>query len=101
MAARSNEELIKLLREQLEHQQQQMGKQRQQTEALMALLTSASKTPVTNTKFCPFDPNIELWADYWSRFETFVKASSVPADKMADLTNQSSGIYKLLSNLAS
>ncbi len=80
-----------------------MEMQRQQTEALMALVTERSKTAVTNTKFCEFDPTSELWTDYWSRYLTFTRANSIPAEKMAEifLTNQSSAIFKLLTNIAS
>jgi len=50
----------------------------------------------------PFDSTSELWKDYWSRFLTFTRAHAVPDDRKAQvfLTNQSSTVYKLLSNLA-
>lgn len=85
-----------MLREQLAQQQQQM-------ETLMALVTERSKTAMTNTKFCEFDLTSELWTDYWSRYLTFTRANSIPAEKMAEifLTNQSSAIIKLLTTIAS
>jgi len=59
---------------------------------------STSATP----PFSPFDSTSELWKDYWSRFLTFTRAHAVPDDRQAQvfLTNQSSTVYKLLSNLA-
>jgi len=60
--------------------------------------TTALATPT----FSPFDSISELWKDYWSRFLTFTRAHAVPDDRKAQvfLTNQSSTVYKLLSNLA-
>jgi len=59
---------------------------------------TASATPT----FSPFDSTSELWKDYWSQFLTFTRAHAVPDDRKAlvFLTNQSSTVYKLLSNLA-
>ncbi|GFN76162.1 transposon tf2-9 polyprotein [Plakobranchus ocellatus] len=93
--AQSQEELIKLLKDQMSQQQQQM-------EALLAIVQQQNKTTVTNTKFGEFDPSVELWSDYWARFETFTKANAIPNDRRAEifLTNQSSAIYKLVMNLA-
>ena len=53
--------------------------------------------------FPAFDSTAELWKDYLLRFETFVNANSVPAEKKAlvFLTNQTSGTYKLITNYAS
>lgn len=53
-------------------------------------------------KFSPFDSTVELWADYWSRFLTFLGANSVPNSKKGQvfLTNQLPEIFKLISNLA-
>ena len=93
-------QLIELLRQQLETQ-------RKQTETLVAALSSGGSTKpvptVTNIpSFVPFDSSSELWHDYWARFQTFIGANSVPADKKAQvfLTNQSRVTYKLLFNLA-
>jgi len=60
--------------------------------------TSVTATPT----FAPFDSTSELWKNYWSRFLTFTRAHAVPDDRKAQvfLTNQSSTVYKLLSNLA-
>eukprot|EP00731_Ephydatia_muelleri_P033139 Em0025g95a len=56
----------------------------------------------TIPSFSPFDSTSELWSDYWARFQTFVNANSIPADKVAQvfLTNQTTVTYKLLSNMA-
>ena len=53
--------------------------------------------------FSAFDPSNELWSDYNQRFQTFIKAHSVPENKIAKLflTNQSVTTYKLLQNLSS
>ena len=92
--SRHQEDLVKLLRDQMEQQRQQM-------EMLMAMMTD--KPAVTNTKFGEFDAATELWSDYWARFQTFAKANSIPEAKTAEifLTNQSTVTYKLLKNLAS
>jgi len=57
---------------------------------------------VTAATISPFDSTSELWKDYWSQFLTFTRAHAVPDDRMAQVfvTNQSSTVYKLLSNLA-
>lgn len=93
--------------------QQQMEAQRKQTEALIAAFTSdaekrnSSQAPERNAptipSFVAFDTTVELWTDYWARFQTFLGAHSVPREKRAQvfLTNQSRVTYKLLSNLAS
>lgn len=54
-------------------------------------------------KFQPFDSTSELWKDYWSRFQTFTEANSIPREKQAlvFLTNQSSEVYKLIDTYAS
>ncbi|GFN82593.1 hypothetical protein PoB_000909900 [Plakobranchus ocellatus] len=87
----SQEELIKLLKDQMSQQQQQM-------EALLAIVQQQNKTTVTNTKFGEFDPSVELWSDDWARFETFTKANVTPDDRRAEifLTNQSSEIAKFM-----
>ncbi|GFO03038.1 transposon tf2-6 polyprotein [Plakobranchus ocellatus] len=71
--------------------------EQQQMEALLAIVQQQNKTTVTNTKFGEFDPSVELWSDYWARFETFTKANAIPDDRRAEifLTNPSSAIYKL------
>ncbi|GFN94727.1 transposon tf2-6 polyprotein [Plakobranchus ocellatus] len=71
-------------------------------EALLAIVQQQSKTTVTNTKFGEFDPSVELWTDYWARFESFTKANAIPDERRTEsfLTNQSSAIYKLVMNLA-
>ena len=65
--------------------------------------TASSSTASATPNFQAFDSASELWTDYLSRFTTFIAAHSVSDDKLAQvfLTNQSSSIYKLLSNLAS
>eukprot|EP00731_Ephydatia_muelleri_P030921 Em0022g435a len=84
---------------------------RKQTEALIAAFmgqTSKRETELPSQKvaipsFDAFDSTIELWDDYWARFQTFIGANSVPGEKRAlvFLTNQSRVNFKLLSNLAS
>ena len=62
------------------------------------VMTSATAIP----PFCAFDSTTELWPDYWSRFCTFVAANAVPDQRRAQvfLTNQSTVVYKQLTNLA-
>ena len=112
------EKLIAVLLKQQEIQQQQqeilqqqhaeqLKALQQQNQQLLAVLTSNTKessSPVTNfPTFSPFDSTAELWTDYWSRFNTFIGAHSIPATKVAQvfLTNQSNVTYKLLSSYAS
>ena len=63
----------------------------------------SSPSIVDIPSFTPFDSTAKMWSDYWARFQTFVGANSIPADKRAQvfLTNQSRVNFKLLSNLAS
>ena len=92
--AQSQDDLIALLQEQMSQQQRQM-------ETILATVQQ-SKPAISNTKFDEFDPAVELWTDYWARFETFTRASAIPDDRRAEifLTNQSSVVYKLIMNLA-
>ena len=62
-----------------------------------------NSTVVSLPKFTSFDPNVELWKDYWARFTTFTEAHSVPDNKKTHifLTNKTTVIYKMLANLAS
>jgi len=92
-----------LFREQAERQQadmkamlQLLAKAAQSRQVLQPATTSATPT------FSPFDSTSELWKDYWLRFLTFTRAHAVPDDHNAQvfLTNQSSTVCKLLSNLA-
>ena len=64
--------------------------------------SNASAITSAPPSFSPFDSNSELWTDYYARFKTFLGAHSIPDVKQAQvfLTNQSSTVYKLLSNLA-
>ena len=93
-------------------QQPQMDEGRKHTKALIAAvmgLVGKQETCISNPSivdipsFTPFDSTAKLWSDYWARFQTFVGANSIPADKRAQvfLTNQSQVNFKLLSNLAS
>ena len=82
-----------------------MEEQRKQTEALVNAIAKGMDHSVpraTIPSFSPFDSTSELWSDYWARFQTFVNANSIPADKVAQvfLTNQTKVTYKLLSNMA-
>ena len=112
MESPNQDELIQLLRQQMDQQraqmdqqraqmEQQMDQQRAQMEALLSLVQD-KQSAVSNTKFNEFDPSTELWSDYLARFQTFTKANSIPDSKKAEifLTNQSSIIFKLLKNLA-
>ena len=120
----TNKEIIELMRKQLDQQQIQLQLQREQLEQqnnaiLQALqMITRQKRPAETTnqqvaevqqnsysvpKFSEFDPSNELWSDYNQRFQTFVKAHSVPKNKIAKifLTNQSLTTNKLLQNLSS
>ncbi|KAK7091479.1 hypothetical protein V1264_009152 [Littorina saxatilis] len=121
------EQLITLLREQLEQQQRQhkedMEQQMHQMEMMMKVFSGAAASareesyddpsasnlrfPITTQaaaipSFVAFDATSELWPDYWSRFCTFVVANSVPEQRKAQvfLTNQTATVYKQLANLA-
>ena len=107
------EELVTLLREQIEQQKAQMDQlanhQDAQIKALVECLKDMGSTvpaPVRGMpipSFHAFDDSSELWSDYWERFQSFVGANSVPEEKQAQtfLTNQSAVVYKMLQNLAS
>lgn len=79
----------------------------EQNSALLEAIKGGINVPSANSTSIPtfsaFNPTEELWKDYLARFQTFVAANSVAADKQAKvfLTNQTSVNYKLLSNLAS
>ena len=101
--------------------EEQMDEQTRQYAKQMAVLTEQIKTKEDEMKnlieaahdgargsstpmasFQPFGSSSELWLDYLERFRTFLTANSIPKEKEAQvfLTNQSTVIYKLLSNLA-
>ena len=101
--------LIELLQQQMKSQQKQHEEQmrtlQDQNEKLLTALTefNSPSTSVTNfPPFTPFDPNTELWSDYWARFHTFTGAHSIPPNKTEQvfLMNQTCVIYKLLRNYA-
>ena len=102
--------LIELLQQQMKAQQKQHEEQmrtiQDKNEKLLTALTKESNSPSTSvTNFPPFtlfDPNTELWSDYWAQFHTFTGAHSIPPNKAEPvfLTNQTSVIYKLLRNYA-
>ena len=98
--------LIQLLQDQLQQQREQHQEQMDKlTEALLQQCMQPKVTTVTSAipAFSAFDSTTELWTDYWSRFQIFIEANSVPEDKgrKVFLTNQSAAVYKLLENLAS
>jgi len=128
----TNKELVELIKKQLDQQQDQLALQKEQFEhqakqnqnQLDAILQSiqllakpreqSDEPPAERVMaevqsnysvptFAAFDPSTELWSDYHLRFQTFVKAHSVPENKVAQifLTNQSVATYKLLQNLSS
>ena len=97
---------------QREEHKEEMEKQQEQIAGLLQMVHGQAKdgnsSQVTSTvqtsipPFSPFDSTTELWPDYWARFCTFSAANAVPENRQAQvfLTNQSSAIYKQLSNLA-
>ena len=103
-----------LLKEQERRHEEQERRHQEQMKALREVIDKRSSstenegtTPTTSTavatpNFPAFDSFTELWSDYWSRFCTFSAAHSVPKSKKPKvfLTNQTSTIYKMLSNLA-
>ena len=119
---------MELQRKQMEQQQKQMEKQQDEhkaelnailqqrdaelkqrdqkhnaeLDALLSLAAKKSTEGMSTPSFPPFDSTTELWQDYWSRFCTFVAASSIPDERKAQvfLTSQSPALYKQLSNLA-
>jgi hypothetical protein len=107
-------ELVDVLKRQLQNQEsayeRQLEKLEERHKEQMAFLLdkldrkgSPDNTVVSyDHKFPPFDPNVELWKDYWSRFDTFTRACSIPDQKKAliFLSNQTKETYKLLSTLA-
>ena len=66
--------------------------------------TSTTATVVASCppKFSTLDSTSEIWTDYYAGFTTFLAAHSIPTEKRPQvfLTNQTSTVYKLLSNLA-
>ena len=119
----ATKELAELLKQQIESQRQQQEEQRHQLEEqkkmqqdqmdiFMKTLQSLGANvksevqPLPNSisipTFSAYDPSTELWSDYYSRFNTFIAAYSVPQTKIPQvfLTNQSTQIYKSLENMA-
>ena len=90
----------------LQHEQH-----RQQMESLVDVInkqradnSSASSSSFSSPpNFPAFDPSAELCTDYFSRFNTFVGAHSIPDAKVAQLflTSQTPVTFKLIQNLAS
>ncbi|XP_062521210.1 uncharacterized protein K02A2.6-like [Corticium candelabrum] len=106
------QQLVSVLQEQIRlTQQQHKEEMEQQREIHMRqidilerqLKKSHSTVHRPDQKFQPFDSTSELWRDYWSRFQTFTEANSLPEEKLAlvFLTNQSSDVFKLIDNYAS
>ena len=106
------EHQAKMLELQKQQHKEEMEKQQEQIAGLLQMVHGQNKdgnsSQVTSTvqtsipPFSPFDSTTELWPDYWARFCTFSAANAVPENRQAQvfLTNQSSAIYKQLSNLA-
>ena len=108
-----SKEIVELMRKQLEQQQAQLQLQKEQIDQhgsaivqTLQMLAKSHEKPVVETeklvaetsqsshavpKFSEFDSSLELWSDYYLRFQTFVKAHSVPENRIATifLTNQS------------
>ena len=85
------------------------AQEKRHQEQIQVLLTLAQKSEGKETtksftaalpSFSAFNSASELWTDYWSRFNTFAEAHSVPSEKRASvfLTNQTP--VTLLTNLA-
>ena len=106
------EQQNKQLMIQREQHKEEMEKQQEQIAGLIQMVHGQAKdgnsSQVISTvqtsipPFSPFDSTTVLWLDYWERFWTFSAANAVPENRQAQvfLTNQSSAIYKQLSNLA-
>jgi hypothetical protein len=96
--AKDTAELIQLLQQQIQLQQQAMKDQQRQ----MASLVQELKTKSTDSQpgqavsipsFTAFESTSELWKDYWARFNTFVKANSVPNDRLPQVSYKPKSEY--------
>ena len=78
-------ELLQQMKAQQKQHEEQMQTRQDQNERLLTALTKESNSPSTSVTnfppFTPFDPNTELWSDYWARFHTFTGAHSIPPNK--------------------
>ena len=98
-------QLIKLFREQMEsaevRHQKQMEVQFQQVQSVLIHLQNHQaklSSSQASYNFPAFDSTFETWRDYWSRFNTFLKAHAVAKERSAlvFLTNQSKEIYQII-----
>lgn len=103
-----SEELVNLLRSQMENERRRYEEDKQRQERFMLDLLekhggAQALTSGAISKFEPFDPSEQLWKNYWDRFLTFSKAHSISDEKQAQifLTNQTTHVYQMLSTLAS
>ena len=99
------EEAERIRKEEKEEAERKIQEAREDADKRFQALLKSSQAPTTTSatpNFSPFDSSSELWADYFARFITFVEANSIPTDKRPQvfLTNQTSALYKQLSNLA-
>ena len=108
-AERRFQEAERIRKEEKEEAERKIQEAREEAERIrkeefQALLKSSQAPAITSAtpNFSPLDSSSELWADYYPRFTTFVEANSIPAAKRPQvfLTNQTSALYKQLSNLA-
>ena len=101
----SSELIVQMQQQMLSFMQEMQVQRKEDNERFEKLLlhTAGVSASTSTPSFSQFDPSVELWNDYQARFTTFLGANSVAEAKKAQvfLTNQSSTIYKLLSNLAS
>ena len=91
-------------------EQKQVGRQqhKKQMEVLIKTLADHKNVPFCNkcqyihTRILTFDNSTEFWENYWERFCTFIAANSIPEGRKPQvlLTNQTTTIYKLSTNLA-
>ena len=52
----------------------------------------AKKSSTAVASFEPFDSTSELWLDYLERVRTFLTTNSIPREKEAQVTNQTTGL---------
>ena len=112
MMQQQQQELISaMMKQQQQMMQQQQEQQQQQQQQITSIITQLAKdkTPATPSpvampvpSFPAFDPMMELWKDYWARFQTFMLANSVPMERQPQvfLVNQSKATYSLISTMA-
>ena len=103
MATPDVTELLALMQKQ--HQEQIASMMQQFTLLMTKKETDLAPLPQQSAAptFVPFDPESELWKDYWTRFETFCDANIISETRqpLVFLTNQTSSIFKVIDTFAS